>query len=129
MISYGIMAHKMIGVKDNHNTLKELLNNQISTLLENILFEILSGTLAYDSVYLDENNKGLTPISRLHFSGGTLKELIDPTMMVEDNEQIFTLNKGPNQDSFNAFTKIAYQCLAESQAKRPPNGSRHQRTT
>ncbi|GKD36968.1 kinase-like domain, phloem protein 2-like protein, partial [Tanacetum coccineum] len=84
-----------------------------------VLFEILSGTLAYDSVYLDENNKGLAPIARRRFSEGTLKELIDPTMMVEDNEQMFTLNRGPNQDSFNAFTKIAYQCLAETQAKRP----------
>ncbi|GJV67911.1 probable receptor-like protein kinase [Tanacetum coccineum] len=50
-----------------------------------VLFEILSGTLAYDSVYLDENNKGLAPIARRRFSEGTLKELIDPTMMVEDN--------------------------------------------
>ncbi|PWA89350.1 protein kinase-like domain, Phloem protein 2-like protein [Artemisia annua] len=85
-----------------------------------VLFEILSGTLAYDSVYLAENDKGLAPIARRRFSEGTLKELIDPTMMVEDNEQRFTLNRGPNQDSFDAFTKIAYQCLAETQAKRPP---------
>lgn len=46
-------------------------------------------------------------------------ELIDPKIIEEDNEHIFTLNRGPNQASFNAFSKIAYQCLAETQAKRP----------
>ncbi|PWA83408.1 protein kinase-like domain, Phloem protein 2-like protein [Artemisia annua] len=84
-----------------------------------VLFEILSGRLAYDSVYLTENSKGLAPIARRRFNEGTLKELIDNKMMEEDGERMFTLNRGPNQESFNTFSKIAYQCLAETQAKRP----------
>ncbi|GKB13630.1 kinase-like domain, phloem protein 2-like protein [Tanacetum coccineum] len=84
-----------------------------------VLFEVLSGRLAYDSLYLTENSKGLAPIARRRFNEGTLKELIDHKMMEEDGEQMFTLNRGPNQDSFNTFSKIAYQCLAETQAKRP----------
>ncbi|GKD72824.1 kinase-like domain, phloem protein 2-like protein [Tanacetum coccineum] len=119
-VKSGVLSKGCCGIKEKVTRIPEPLNNQISTLSENILFEILSGTLAYDSVYLDENNKGLAPITRRRFSEGTLKELIDPTMMVEDNNQMFTLSRGPNQDSFNAFTKIAYQCLGESQDKRPP---------
>lgn len=84
-----------------------------------VLFEVLSGRLAYDPIYLDENDIGLAPIARRRFNEGTLKELIDPKMMEEYDDHIFSLNIGPNEDSFNKFSKIAYQCLAESQAKRP----------
>ncbi|XP_071739349.1 uncharacterized protein [Rutidosis leptorrhynchoides] len=84
-----------------------------------VLFEILSGRLAYDSHFIEENVKGLAPIARRRFNEKTLKELIDPKMIEEDDEQTFTLNRGPNQDSFDTFSKVAYQCLAETQAKRP----------
>ncbi|KAJ0503637.1 putative protein kinase RLK-Pelle-CR4L family [Helianthus annuus] len=84
-----------------------------------VLFEILSGRLAYDSTYVGENEKGLAPIARRRFNEGTLKELIDPKMTEEDDEHLITVNRGPNQDSFEAFSRIAYQCLAETQAKRP----------
>ncbi|GKD79189.1 kinase-like domain, phloem protein 2-like protein, partial [Tanacetum coccineum] len=92
-VKSGVLSKGCCGIKEKVTRIPEPLNNQISTLSENILFEILSGTLAYDSVYLDENNKGLAPITRRRFSEGTLKELIDPTMMVEDNEQMFTLSR------------------------------------
>ncbi|GJV20831.1 hypothetical protein Tco_1369851, partial [Tanacetum coccineum] len=82
-VKSGVLSKGCCGIKEKVTRIPEPLNNQISTLSENILFEILSGTLAYDSVYLDENNKGLAPITRRRFSEGTLKELIDPTMMVE----------------------------------------------
>ncbi|XP_071739342.1 uncharacterized protein [Rutidosis leptorrhynchoides] len=84
-----------------------------------VLFEIVSGRLAYDRVFTDENSMGLAPIARRRFNEKTLKELIDPKMIEEDDEHMFTLNKGPNQDSFDAFSEVAYQCLAETQAKRP----------
>ncbi|MFS7919845.1 putative protein kinase RLK-Pelle-LRR-I-1 family [Helianthus anomalus] len=84
-----------------------------------VLFEILSGRLAYDKIYNVGNDKGLSMVARRHFNKGTIKELIDPNMMEEDNEHIFTVNKEPNQKSLDAFTKIAYQCLAEKQAERP----------
>ncbi|XP_076895132.1 uncharacterized protein LOC143547637 [Bidens hawaiensis] len=84
-----------------------------------VLFEMLSGRLAYEQICTQENDKGLAPIARRRFSEKTLKELIDPKMIDDDGEHIVTLNKGPNQESFEAFSRIAYQCLAETQAKRP----------
>ncbi|KAJ0673251.1 putative protein kinase RLK-Pelle-LRR-I-1 family [Helianthus annuus] len=84
-----------------------------------VLFEVLSGSLAYDRVYLDENNLGLAPVARRHYNEGTLKELMDPKIIEEDDDRIFTLNRGPNQDSFDAFSKIAFKCIAEIQADRP----------
>ncbi|KAK1410883.1 hypothetical protein QVD17_37425 [Tagetes erecta] len=83
-----------------------------------VLFEVLSGRVANDSIYTDENEMGLAPIARRRFKNRTLKELIDPEMIKEDS-RIFILNKAPNQNSFEAFSKIAYRCLAETQAKRP----------
>nr|XP_043634488.1 uncharacterized protein LOC122605592 [Erigeron canadensis] len=84
-----------------------------------VLFEILSGRLAYDPIYMMENEKGLAPIARRRFNEGTLKELIDPHIREEDDKHGFTLNRGPNQESYDSFAKVAYQCLAETQAKRP----------
>ncbi|KAM0038467.1 putative protein kinase RLK-Pelle-CR4L family [Helianthus debilis subsp. tardiflorus] len=84
-----------------------------------VLFEVLSGKVAYDSTYTDEHEFGLAPIARRRFNEGTIKELIDPKLIEVDDDHIFTLNRGPNQDSLHAFLKIAYQCLAETQAKRP----------
>ncbi|KAJ0736309.1 putative protein kinase RLK-Pelle-LRR-I-1 family [Helianthus annuus] len=84
-----------------------------------VLFETLCGRPAYDLMYMSENVKGLAPIARRRYNEGTLKELIDPKMIEEDDKSIFTLNRGPNQDSFNVFSGIAYECLAETQAKRP----------
>ncbi|KAM0005569.1 putative protein kinase RLK-Pelle-LRR-I-1 family [Helianthus debilis subsp. tardiflorus] len=84
-----------------------------------VLFEVMSGRLAYDPIYLRENRMGLAPIARRRFNEGTIKELLDSNMTYEDDDRIFTLNRGPNQKSFSTFTQIAYQCLAETQAKRP----------
>ncbi|XP_076908436.1 uncharacterized protein LOC143565326 [Bidens hawaiensis] len=84
-----------------------------------VLFEVLSGSLAYDPVYLGENKMGLAPVARRRYNDGTLKELLDPKIVEENNHHIFTLNRGPNQDSYHAFSEIAYRCLAETQAKRP----------
>ncbi|MFS7919833.1 putative protein kinase RLK-Pelle-RLCK-VIIa-2 family [Helianthus anomalus] len=84
-----------------------------------VLFEILSGRMAYDSIYKVGNNKGLAIVARQRYVKGTIKELIDPNLMEEDNEHIFTIHKGPNQKSLDTFTKIAYECLSETQNKRP----------
>ncbi|MFS7909274.1 hypothetical protein Hanom_Chr01g00092721 [Helianthus anomalus] len=61
---------------------------------------------------------GLLPIVRQRFNERTLKELVDPKI-TEDDEHVLTIKRGPNQDSFDAFSNIGYQCLADSQAKRP----------
>ncbi|PWA34556.1 protein kinase-like domain, Phloem protein 2-like protein [Artemisia annua] len=84
-----------------------------------VLFEILFGRLAYDTLYTTENEKGLAPIARQHFEKGTLKKMVDPKLMDESDENTFTLTKGPNQESLDTFSRIAYKCLAETQAKRP----------
>ncbi|KAK1410892.1 hypothetical protein QVD17_37434 [Tagetes erecta] len=84
-----------------------------------VLFEVLSGRAAYDPLYTRTNEIGLAPIARKRFKEGTLKKIIDSKMTDEDDDLIFSLNKGPNKDSFDVFSKIAYRCLAETQAKRP----------
>ncbi|XP_076895105.1 uncharacterized protein LOC143547601 [Bidens hawaiensis] len=84
-----------------------------------VLFEMLSGRLAYEQICIEENEKGLASIARRRFNEKTLKELIDPNMIDEVGKHIVTLNRGPNQESFEAFSQIAYECLAETQAKRP----------
>ncbi|GKC56418.1 kinase-like domain, phloem protein 2-like protein [Tanacetum coccineum] len=84
-----------------------------------VLFEILSGKIANDSTYYAEDNKGLAPVARRHFKEGTINEMVDAKIMEEVDELSSTLNKGPNQDSLNMFTKIAFQCLAETQVGRP----------
>ncbi|KAL8259759.1 hypothetical protein R6Q59_027712 [Mikania micrantha] len=81
-----------------------------------VLFEIMSGKLAYDSVFTNENEKGLAPIVRQHYEKGTIKELVDPVL---NEESTFTLSKGPNQDSLKTFFVIGYKCLAEKQVHRP----------
>ncbi|GKB89462.1 kinase-like domain, phloem protein 2-like protein, partial [Tanacetum coccineum] len=84
-----------------------------------VLFEILTGKLAYDSVYTAVNDKGIAPIARDHFENGTLMEIVDHMIKEETDEHVFSLSKGPNKESLNIFTEIAFQCLAETQAKRP----------
>ncbi|GKB57088.1 kinase-like domain, phloem protein 2-like protein, partial [Tanacetum coccineum] len=84
-----------------------------------VLLEILTGRLAYDSVYTKVNEKGIAPIARDHFKKGTIMEIVDHKIKEETDEHVFSLSKGPNKQSLNIFTEIALQCLAETQAKRP----------
>ncbi|KAK1410893.1 hypothetical protein QVD17_37435 [Tagetes erecta] len=84
-----------------------------------VLFEVLCGRVAYDWVFTKENNRGLVPIAMRLFKEGTLQDMLDPRMIKEYDEHIFSLNIAPNRDSFNTFSKIAYECVAESKAKRP----------
>ncbi|KAL8214579.1 hypothetical protein R6Q57_004028 [Mikania cordata] len=80
-----------------------------------VLFEMMCGKVAYDTTY---NEKGLPSAVRQHFNEGTLKELVDPKMK-EVDENISMLIGGVNQHSLDTFSKVAYQCLAETQSKRP----------
>ncbi|CAI9298662.1 unnamed protein product [Lactuca saligna] len=84
-----------------------------------VLFEIMSGRLANDPIYTKENSNGIAPVARRRFSEGTMKEMVDSRLMEETHDTIFTLNRGPDQDSLDIFSKIAYQCVATTQAERP----------
>ncbi|PWA72087.1 Protein kinase, ATP binding site-containing protein [Artemisia annua] len=84
-----------------------------------VLFEILTGRLAYDRIYTKVNKKGIAPIARHHFENGTLIEIIDHKIKEEAYGHVFALSKGPNKDSLDIFSEIAYRCLVETQAQRP----------
>ncbi|KAM0008187.1 putative protein kinase RLK-Pelle-LRR-I-1 family [Helianthus debilis subsp. tardiflorus] len=84
-----------------------------------VLFEIFSGKLAYDSSYIQTNEKGLAAIARRHFKKGTLKEILDPKMMDDAHEFGFIGKVKPDHDSLNVFSRIAYECLAKTQLDRP----------
>ncbi|GKF16423.1 kinase-like domain, phloem protein 2-like protein, partial [Tanacetum coccineum] len=70
-------------------------------------------------IAITEDNKGLAPVARWHFKEGTINEMVDPKIMEEVDELRSSLHKGPNQDSLTTFSKIAYQCVAETQVERP----------
>ncbi|GKE43120.1 kinase-like domain, phloem protein 2-like protein [Tanacetum coccineum] len=78
-----------------------------------VLFEILTGSLANDF------DNGIAPIARHHFEKGTLMKIVDHKIKEETDEHIFSLSKGPNKESFDIFSKIAFRCIAETQAERP----------
>ena len=84
-----------------------------------VLFEILTGRLAYDRIYTKVNKKGIAPIARHHFENGTLVKIIDQKIKEEVGGHVFALSKGPDKDSLDIFSEIAYRCLVETQAQRP----------
>lgn len=82
-----------------------------------VLLEILTGRLAYDSVYTQENENGIAPVARDHFEKGTIMEIVDHKIKEETDEHVFC--KGPNKESLDIFLEIAFQCVEETQKKRP----------
>ncbi|GJS34780.1 kinase-like domain, phloem protein 2-like protein [Tanacetum coccineum] len=83
-----------------------------------VLFEILTGRLAYDHSYTKVNKKGIAPVARHHFESGTLMEIVDHKLKEEGDGHVFSQSKGA-KDSLDIFSRIAYQCLVETQAQRP----------
>ncbi|GJW52741.1 kinase-like domain, phloem protein 2-like protein [Tanacetum coccineum] len=84
-----------------------------------VLLEILTGRLAYDSVYTKVNKKGLAPIARDHFQRRTIMKIVDHKIKEETDEHDFSLSKGPNKESLDIFLEIASRCVAETRAQRP----------
>ncbi|KAI3737960.1 hypothetical protein L2E82_27978 [Cichorium intybus] len=84
-----------------------------------VLFEMLSGRLANDPIYINENENGIAHVARRRFNDKTIKDMVDPRLWNETHGKSFTLTKGPNQYALHAYLKIAYQCVAETQAQRP----------
>ncbi|MFS7947057.1 putative protein kinase RLK-Pelle-WAK family [Helianthus anomalus] len=101
-----------------NQTKSTIITNNVSDVYSFgvVLFEVLTGKLAYDSVYTNENEKGLAPIAQQHIKKGTITEMVDPNL---EEEYTFTLSKGLNQDFLNTFLLIGQRCLAEKQAERP----------
>nr|GEZ24643.1 kinase-like domain, phloem protein 2-like protein [Tanacetum cinerariifolium] len=65
-----------------------------------------------------DKGEGLPFVTRRHFNDETLKEMVDPKML-ESDESMIMLHGGLNQESLDTFLEIAYQCLKDTQAKRP----------
>ncbi|GJW33817.1 kinase-like domain, phloem protein 2-like protein [Tanacetum coccineum] len=84
-----------------------------------VLLEILTGRLAYDSVYTKVNERGIAPIARDHFQKGEVMEIVDHKIKEETDEHVFSLSKGPNKESLDIFLAITFRCVAETQAQRP----------
>ncbi|GJZ57598.1 kinase-like domain, phloem protein 2-like protein [Tanacetum coccineum] len=84
-----------------------------------VLLEILTGRLAYDSVYTKVNEKGIAPIARHHFEKGTIMQIVDHKIKEETDEHVFSLSKGPNKESLAIFLELVFRCVADSQAQRP----------
>nr|GEU90918.1 protein kinase-like domain, phloem protein 2-like protein [Tanacetum cinerariifolium] len=97
-------------------------NQEASTIYTDtvaVLLEILTGRLAYDFVYTMVNEKGIAPIARDHFVKGTIMKIVDHKIKEETDEHVFSLSTGPDKESLDIFLKIAFQCVAETQAQRP----------
>ncbi|GJQ97308.1 kinase-like domain, phloem protein 2-like protein [Tanacetum coccineum] len=84
-----------------------------------VLLEILTGRLAYDSVYTKVNERGIAPIARDHYKTRTIMKIVDHKIKEETDENVFSLSKGPNKESLDIFLEIAIRCVAETQAPRP----------
>ena len=87
-----------------------------------VLFEILTGKVAYDRIFTDIDERGIAPIARHHYEKRTLMEIVDHKIKEETDEHVFSLSKGPNKESLDIFTEIAFKCLAMTQAERPSIG-------
>nr|XP_043612020.1 uncharacterized protein LOC122583708 [Erigeron canadensis] len=86
-----------------------------------VLFEILCGKSAYKLTCVKDGQEHelLSQVVRQWLDAGIIKKKIASVIMGENGENKFYLNKGPNEDSLNAFLKIAHWCLAETQNERP----------
>ncbi|XP_071686639.1 uncharacterized protein [Rutidosis leptorrhynchoides] len=84
-----------------------------------IMFEILCGKTANNRIYKKESDTGLAYVATRCFHDGTMKEIIDPVLKNGTGENKFSLNRGPNKKSLNAFLEVAYKCLEENRDQRP----------
>ncbi|XP_035841348.1 uncharacterized protein LOC110927036 isoform X2 [Helianthus annuus] len=84
-----------------------------------VLFEVLCGKLANHPIYLTESEKGLSHVVTQRYNIGTLKDMVDPLLNDETDENNIIQNRGPNQDSLDTFIAIAFRCMAKTQDKRP----------
>nr|XP_043615666.1 serine/threonine-protein kinase pakD-like [Erigeron canadensis] len=83
-----------------------------------VLYELLSGTLAYDKIHTTDTEKGLPSIARRLFKEGKSMAIVDPSIKETDGS-ISSQSRVADQHSLDTFLNIAYQCLAETQNERP----------
>nr|XP_043612059.1 uncharacterized protein LOC122583749 [Erigeron canadensis] len=85
-----------------------------------VLFEALCGRSAYDPIYLKDGEQGLAIMARRCFQDGTLlTEMIDPILNKKERCEDNFIQKGPNKYSLERFVKIAHECIAKTQNRRP----------
>ncbi|XP_071717899.1 uncharacterized protein [Rutidosis leptorrhynchoides] len=85
-----------------------------------LMLEIACGNFASDEIYTRSDGKrGLAYVAPKCFYNGTLKEMIDPIIKEESLENSFTLFRGPNEKSLDAFLKIAVACVDTTQDTLP----------
>nr|XP_043612017.1 probable receptor-like serine/threonine-protein kinase At4g34500 [Erigeron canadensis] len=85
-----------------------------------VMFQILCGKSA-DELTNKKEGQGhelVSQVVRRWFDTGIEKKIAS-VLMAKNGEDKFSLNKGPNKDSLEAFIEIAYRCLAETQDERP----------
>ncbi|XP_071687477.1 uncharacterized protein [Rutidosis leptorrhynchoides] len=84
-----------------------------------IMFEILCGRIADDRIYKKGSDTGLAFVARRCFDEGRIHEIVDPVVKNGSGENKFSLNRGPNKRSLDAFLEVSYKCLEEIQDQRP----------
>ncbi|XP_071741969.1 uncharacterized protein [Rutidosis leptorrhynchoides] len=83
-----------------------------------LLCEVFCGKLP-DSANLKESDERFAYEVRRCIREGAVMNMLDPLIKEEISSDGFSLNKGPNKDSLDAFLKIVDACLVETQDKRP----------
>nr|GEV85124.1 protein kinase, ATP binding site-containing protein [Tanacetum cinerariifolium] len=101
--------------EDGKNTIK----NRNFSAPENMIAS--TSTLYWDTEDDDDcgNRGGIATLFREQFSKGPIYDMVDPLLKEEIDENNFTLNRGPCQESLDTFSKLAYECLSETHEKRP----------
>ncbi|KAJ0512006.1 putative protein kinase RLK-Pelle-CR4L family [Helianthus annuus] len=84
-----------------------------------IMFEILCGRYAGNKIYLTESKEGLVHVARPKVCNGTIEDIMDPTIKEETGKKSYSPIRGANKDSLYTFSKVANQCVAETQDRRP----------
>ncbi|XP_071732131.1 uncharacterized protein [Rutidosis leptorrhynchoides] len=83
------------------------------------LFKISCGKFGVDKLPIMSDEVEPAPVARKCFYNGILKEMIDPLIMEERCDNNFSLFSGPNENSLDAFMKIAVACTDSTPEKRP----------
>ncbi|CAH1442261.1 unnamed protein product [Lactuca virosa] len=120
-----IRLEKALDLQREHDetlNLKEYTEDEDASTNHLKVISSFSLRFANDAIYTEESSNGIAAVARRHFNEGTIRDMVDARLIEETHLNMFSPNKGPDQDSLYAFSTVAYQCVAESQAERPTAG-------